>query len=85
VVEIAVTGMLAQQAGGRRRFGVEADTVREALRALPVADLLFNERGELNRHLNVYVDGTDARERGGLDCPLAGAREIRVVAMVSGG
>jgi molybdopterin converting factor small subunit len=39
----------------------------------------------LNRHLNVYVDGTDAREHGGLDGPLAGAREIRIVAMVSGG
>jgi sulfur-carrier protein len=85
VVEVAVTGMLAEQAGGRRRFDVEADTVGDALHALPVADLLFNERGELNRHLNVYVDGTDCRERGGLDCPLKGAREIRVVAMVSGG
>jgi molybdopterin converting factor small subunit len=77
--------MLAAQAGGRRSFDVEAETVAEALHALPVADLLFNERGELNRHLNVYVDGTDARERGGLEGPLAGAREIRVVAMVSGG
>jgi molybdopterin converting factor small subunit len=77
--------MLAAQAGGRRSFEIEADTVGEALHALPVADLLFNERGELNRHLNVYVDGTDAREHGGLDGPLAGAREIRIVAMVSGG
>jgi hypothetical protein len=50
-----------------------------------VSDLLFNERGELRQHLNVYVDGTDARESGGLACPLAGAREVRVVAMVSGG
>jgi molybdopterin converting factor small subunit len=80
-----VPSILAAQAEGRKRFDVDAETVGEALRALPVADLLFNERGELNRHLNVYVDGTDARERGGLDCPLAGAREIRIVAMVSGG
>ena len=29
----------------------------DALRALPVADLLFNERGEWSEHLNVYVDG----------------------------
>jgi molybdopterin converting factor small subunit len=77
--------MLAAQAAGQRSFDVEAETVGEALRALPVADLLFNERGELGRHLNVYVDGTDARERGGLDGTLAGAREIRIVAMVSGG
>ena len=57
----------------------------EALRALPVADLLFNERGEWNRYLNVYVDETDARERGGLACPLAGAREVRVLAHIAGG
>jgi hypothetical protein len=77
--------MLAAQAEGRRSFDIEADNVGGALRALPVADLLFNERGELNGHLNVYVDGTDSRERGGLECSLAGAREIRIVAMVSGG
>jgi molybdopterin converting factor small subunit len=77
--------MLALQAAGQRSFDVEAKTVRDALHALPVADLLFNERGELNRHLNVYVDRTDTRDRGGLDCPVVDASEIRIVAMVSGG
>jgi molybdopterin synthase sulfur carrier subunit len=85
VVRIAVPSMLAAQAGGQRSFDVDAETVGAALRALPFADLLFNERGELVRHLNVYVDGTDARERGGLDVTLAGAHDIRIVAMVSGG
>jgi molybdopterin converting factor small subunit len=85
MVRITVPSILAAQADGDRSFDVEAETVGDALHALPVADLLFNERGELNRHLNVYVDGTDARDQGGLACPLAGAREIRVVAMVSGG
>jgi molybdopterin converting factor small subunit len=85
MVEVVVPNMLAAQADGRRTFEVEAETVGDALRALPVADLLFNERGELNRHLNVYVDRTDHRDRGGLDGPLGDVREIRVVAMVSGG
>jgi len=85
MVRVAVPSMLAAQAEGRKGFDVEADTVAEALHALPVADLLFNERGALNRHLNVYVDGMDVRERGGLESTLAGAHEIRVVAMVSGG
>jgi sulfur-carrier protein len=62
-----------------------AHMVGSALQALPVADLLVNERGELRAHLNVYVGGTDARERGGLACPLSGAREVRVVVMVFGG
>ena len=55
------------------------------MRALPVADLLFNERGEWSRHLNVFVDGRDAREQGGPACPLAGAREVLIIAMLAGG
>lgn len=85
MVQVVVPSILAAQAEGQKRFDVEAETVGEALRALPVADLLFDERGEWNPYLNVYVDGTDARDRGGLVCPLAGAREVRVVGMISGG
>jgi molybdopterin converting factor small subunit len=85
VVQVIVPSILAAQAEGRERFEVEADTVGDALRALPIADLIFNERGEWNKFLNVYVDETDARERGGPACPLTGAREIRVVAMIAGG
>ena len=85
MVQVVVPSFLAAQAEGRRRFDVEAETVGEALRALPVADLLFNERGEWSRYLNVFVDGTDARERGGPACPLAGAREVLIIAMLAGG
>ena len=85
MVQVVVPSFLAAQADGRRRFDVEAETVGEAMRALPAADLLFNERGEWNRYLNVFVDGRDARELGGPACPLAGAREVMVVAMLSGG
>ena len=85
MVQVVVPSILAAQAEGRQRFDVEAETVGEALRALPVADLLLNERGEWSSNLNVFVDETDASERGGPACPLAGAREVRIVAMLSGG
>lgn len=82
MVQIVLSSVLAEQAAGRKRFAIEAGTVGEALRALPVADLLFNERGEWNRYLNVYVDG---REGGGIACRLAGTREVRVLAHIAGG
>jgi len=85
VVQVVIPTILAAQAEGRQRFDVEAETVGEALRALPVADLLLNERGEWSSNLHVYVDETDASERGGPACPLTGAREIRIVAALSGG
>lgn len=85
MAEIVVPSVLAAQAEGRRRFDAEGETLGAALHALPVADLIFDARGEWNRHLNVFVDGEDARERGGMACPLEGVREIRIVAMISGG
>jgi hypothetical protein len=60
VVQVVVPSILAAQAEGRQRFDVEAETVGEALRALPVADLLLDERGEWSSNLHVYVDETDA-------------------------
>jgi molybdopterin converting factor small subunit len=85
VVRVVVPSVLAAEAEGRYRFDVEAETLGDALQALPFADLLFNERGEWNEYLNVYVDGRDVRDRGGLACSLANAREVRIVAMIAGG
>ena len=57
----------------------------EALRELPVASLLLDERGALRPLVNVYVDGEDVRERAGLDTQLDGSEEIRVIAAIAGG
>jgi molybdopterin synthase sulfur carrier subunit len=85
VVVVRLPSLLADQAGGQREFEVEAATVAEALRGLPISDLLLDERGELRRLVNVYIDGDDCREAAGLDTPLDGAAELRVIAAVAGG
>jgi sulfur-carrier protein len=85
VAEVVLPNLLATEAGGRKRFEAEGETVAEALRALPVANLLFDERGTLRPLVNVYVDGVDMRETEGLETAIAGAREVRVVAAVAGG
>jgi molybdopterin converting factor small subunit len=85
VVRVVVANVLAAEAEGRHRFDVEGETLRDALQTLPFADLLFNERGEWNQWLNVYVDGHSVRDHGGLGCSLSGAHEVRIVAMISGG
>jgi hypothetical protein len=81
---VVIPSVLAEQAGGRQEFEVDADTVGAALRALPIADLLFNERGEWHEYLCVYVDGTDARLHGGPAFPLTGAHEVRAFALYNG-
>ena len=82
---VLVPSLVAAQAGGKKRFEVEAGTVGEALRGLPVSDLLLDERGELRTLVNVYVDGVDARRGEGLDTKLGPTAEVRVVAAIAGG
>jgi molybdopterin converting factor small subunit len=84
-VTVLLPGLLATQAGGENRLEVDAPTVGQALRALPVSDLIFDEAGELRGLVNVYVDGSDMRTREGLDTPLDGSEEIRIVAAIAGG
>ena len=85
MVVVVLPALLAREAGGRKQIEVEAWTVGDALRSLPVADLLFDERGELRRLVNVYVDGIDAREHDGVATVLAGGETVLVLQAVAGG
>ena len=79
---ILLPSLLATEAGGQGRFELEAATVREALRALPIRDLIFDERGELRPLVNVYVDSAQVDD---LAAPLEPGAEVRLVAAVAGG
>jgi hypothetical protein len=79
---VLLPSLLAREAGGEGRFELEATTVRDALRGVPVQDLLFDERGELRPLVNVYLDKTQVDD---LDAAVTGDAEIRVVAAIAGG
>jgi molybdopterin converting factor small subunit len=85
VVTVVLPGLLADQAGGRKEFELDAPTVGAALRALPVRDLLFDERNALRPLVNIYVDGEDVRGRSGIETELRDGQTVRVVAAVAGG
>jgi hypothetical protein len=85
VAVVLLPSLLATEAGGQRRFELEAETVEDALRALPIANLIFDDRGELRHLVNVYVDGVDVRDRGGIEMPLAGGETLRLVGAIAGG
>ncbi len=82
---VLLPAVLAAEAGGQKRFELDAPTVGDALRGLPVRNLLFDEAGELRRLINVYVDGVDARGGRLLEEPLRQDSEVRVVGAVAGG
>ena len=79
---ILLPSLLATEAGGQGRFELEAATVRDALVALPIRDLIFDECGDLRPLVNVYVDHAQVDD---LAAPLQPNTEIRLVAAVAGG
>jgi hypothetical protein len=82
VAIVLLPGLLATEAGGQKRFEVDAATVGDALRGLPVSDLVLDERGEVRSLVHVYVDGERAHDVGAAVAPTS---EIRIVAAIAGG
>jgi molybdopterin converting factor small subunit len=85
VAVVLLPSLLATEAGGQNRFEVSEATLGDALRTLPISNLIFDERGELRGLVNVYLDGVDMREREGLSTPLSESDEIRLVGAIAGG
>lgn len=91
-VTLVVPGPLRELTGGRSSIGLDVgdgtvgqafDALREELPAL--YDRIFTEQRELRPHVNVFVGSADIRWSGGLETPLAGAREVVILPSVSGG
>ena len=91
-ITVELPAVLQPHAGGRRTVDVDrpCSTVREVLDALGtrcpgVLDRVVTERGEVRRHVNVYVDEESIRLNGGLDTPVGPGSTVYILAAVSGG
>jgi hypothetical protein len=82
VAVVLVPGLLAAEAGGRKRFEVDAVTVGDALRALPVGDLVLDEHSHVRPLVHVYVDGERAHDLG---AAVGEKSRILIVAAIAGG
>jgi molybdopterin synthase sulfur carrier subunit len=68
----------------------EAGTLAEAIDRMEseypgIKDRLVDERGELRRFVNVYVNGEDVRFLQGLQTALKAGDEVSIVPAVAGG
>jgi len=81
VAVVRLQSLLAQEAG-TRRIEVDAATLGEALRRLPVAGLVLDEHGAVRPLVNVFVDGEREHD---LAAPLAQSSVVLLVAAVAGG
>ncbi len=82
--------VLRAAVGGEKQVVLEGGTVRELVGALvtrypSLKQQLLDEAGDLNRFVNVYVNGQDVRYLAGLDTPVADRDEVRLLPAMAGG
>ncbi|GAB3273364.1 hypothetical protein GCM10027449_10890 [Sinomonas notoginsengisoli] len=92
-VTVVVPSVLAEVSAGKTEFELpdgSVRSVREALDAVArnyplLGRRLRNERGELRRHVNVYVGGEDVRRGDGLSTVVEAGQEVLVIQSIAGG
>jgi len=90
-VTILVPGALRGEIDGRSQVDVDAHgTLAEILGELDarwprLARRIHDERGEIRRYVNVYVDGEDVRRLDGLATPVGVNAEVQILPSVAGG
>ena len=82
--------VLRASVGGAKTIDLEGTSVGDLIRALvarhpTLHDQLLTADGELNRFVNVYVNGQDVRYLDGLQTQVGARDEVRLLPAMAGG
>lgn len=88
--EIRIPPVLRANTDGAKRVTIDGATVREVIDRLVAAypgtaAQLRTPDGELNRFVNVFVNGTDVRHLQALDTPVGDRDEVVLLPAMAGG
>ena len=87
---VHIPSVLRPNVGGVKSVEVEGNSIRTVFNGLierhpSLGGQLLTEDGDLNRFVNVYVNGQDVRYLSGLDTPVADKDEVRLLPAMAGG
>jgi len=87
---VRIPPVLRASVGGAKQVDIPGATVGELLDGLVTAhpglrDQLFGPDGDLNRFVNVYVDGQDVRYLDGTATPVGARDELVILPAMAGG
>ena len=87
---VRIPTVLRPQVGGEKQLDLEGGTVAEVVDSLTerfpaLRSQLLTESGDLNRFINVYVNGQDVRYLQGLATPVEARDEVRLLPAMAGG
>jgi sulfur-carrier protein len=82
--------VLRANVGGAREVDAHGETIGDVLEGLvatypSLKDQLFTEDGELNRFVNVYLNGQDVRYLDGRATAVADRDEVQLLPAMAGG
>jgi sulfur-carrier protein len=93
MIVVLVPGALRGEVDGASRLSLQP--IREATLGAVLDEIaarwprlerrVRDERGDLRRFVNIYVDGEDCRHVGGLATPVRDGAEIQMLPSVAGG
>ena len=87
-IDVTIPGMLATSIG-QSHVKIDAETLAGAIRQLiahrKLGPLIFDEAGQLRRHVLLFHNDTATRHLDTLDVPLREGDRLTVVQAVSGG
>jgi molybdopterin synthase sulfur carrier subunit len=89
-VTIHVFGRLREYCAGKSQLSVSAHPVRAVLEDLERSQSalyrsLCDETGKVRKHLNVFVNSDNVRDRDGIDTALTPGDVVTILPAVSGG
>jgi sulfur-carrier protein len=87
---VHIPSVLRPNVGGVKSVEVEGNSIRTVVNGLierhpSLGGQLLTDDGDLNRFVNVYVNGQDVRYLSGLDTPVADKDEVRLLPAMAGG
>ena len=87
---VFIPSVLRANVGGVKSLELQGDSIRDVVGALidqhpSLSTQLLTDDGDLNRFVNVYINGQDVRYLAGLDTPVAPADEVRLLPAMAGG
>jgi molybdopterin converting factor small subunit len=94
-MRVHIPSALRKWSGGRDVIELEvasgslmtaAEVIETIAREFPgLRDRVLNEQGELRRHVNIFIDGENARFLGGLSAAVGADSEMWIHPALSGG
>ena len=87
---VYIPAVLRPNAGGAKALELDGTSIRAVVDELvaqhpALGGQLLTDDGDLNRFVNVYVNGQDVRYLAGLDTPVSPSDEVRLLPAMAGG